>query len=100
MSIEKEVFPHMAKDEQLFAYELQGFWMDVGQPKDFITGTSLYLRSLREKLPATLYSGPGVVGNVLVVSIFPLSFFSIYLFFLSILMIYYVAQLTRILLLK
>ena len=49
MSIEKEVFPFMADDAQLFAYELNGFWMDVGQPKDFITGTSLYLKSVREK---------------------------------------------------
>ena len=38
MSIEKEVFPFMATDGQLFAMELQGFWMDVGQPKDFLTG--------------------------------------------------------------
>lgn len=38
MSIEKEVFPFMAKDGQLHAMELQGFWMDVGQPKDFLTG--------------------------------------------------------------
>lgn len=66
MSIEKEVFPHMAKEGQLFAYELKGFWMDVGQPKDFITGTSLYLKSLREKNPAVLYAGPGTVGNVLI----------------------------------
>lgn len=28
----------MAKDGQLLAMELQGFWMDVGQPKDFLTG--------------------------------------------------------------
>ena len=69
MSIEKEVFPCMAKDGQLFAYELQGFWMDVGQPKDFITGTTLYLRSLREKNPSLLYNGPGVVGNALVVGV-------------------------------
>ena len=66
MSIEKEVFPFMADDAQLFAYELNGFWMDVGQPKDFITGTSLYLKSVREKNPARLYTGPCAVGNVLV----------------------------------
>lgn len=41
--------------------------MDVGQPKDFIVGTSLYLRSLREKQSPALYSGSGIVGNVLVV---------------------------------
>lgn len=38
MSIEKEVFPFMAKDGQLYAFNLKGFWMDVGQPKDFLTG--------------------------------------------------------------
>lgn len=37
-SIEKEVFPIMAQENQLFAFELVGFWMDVGQPKDFLTG--------------------------------------------------------------
>lgn len=37
-SIEKEVFPFMAKEKELFAMELNGFWMDIGQPKDFLTG--------------------------------------------------------------
>lgn len=37
-SIEKEVFPEMAREQQLYALELQGFWMDVGQPRDFLTG--------------------------------------------------------------
>jgi mannose-1-phosphate guanylyltransferase len=42
--------------------------MDVGQPKDFLTGMCLYLKSLRDNHPEQLYSGEGVVGNVLVVS--------------------------------
>lgn len=37
-SIEKEIFPAMAEQQQLFAMELSGFWMDIGQPKDFLTG--------------------------------------------------------------
>lgn len=41
--------------------------MDVGQPKDFLTGMCLYLNSVKEKSPQMLYQGPGVVGNVLVV---------------------------------
>lgn len=40
MSIEKEVFPMMAKEGELYAMELTGYWMDVGQPKDFLTGKS------------------------------------------------------------
>ncbi|XP_059245740.1 mannose-1-phosphate guanyltransferase beta isoform X1 [Mustela nigripes] len=65
-SIEKEIFPVMAKEGQLYAMELQGFWMDIGQPKDFLTGMCLFLQSLRQKQPEQLYSGPGIVGNVLV----------------------------------
>ncbi len=37
-SIEKEVFPEMARESQLYAMELKGFWMDVGQPRDFLIG--------------------------------------------------------------
>ncbi|XP_066949355.1 mannose-1-phosphate guanyltransferase beta isoform X5 [Macrobrachium rosenbergii] len=66
MSIEKEVFPYMASDGQLYAQELQGFWMDIGQPKDFLTGMCLYLNSCKTSNTAKLYKGPGVVGNVLV----------------------------------
>jgi len=65
-SIEKEVFPEMVDDGQLYAMELQGFWMDVGQPRDFLTGMCLYLTSLRQKNASALHSGPGIVGNVLV----------------------------------
>lgn len=45
-SIEKEVFPKMAADGELHSMELEGFWMDVGQPRDFLLGTGLYLNSL------------------------------------------------------
>lgn len=65
-SIEKEVFPYMATDSQLYAFELKGFWMDVGQPKDFLKGTCLYLASLRSTNKEKLYDGDGVVGNVLI----------------------------------
>ncbi|KAI8771621.1 mannose-1-phosphate guanyltransferase beta [Biomphalaria glabrata] len=65
-SIEKEVFPQMAEDKNLYAMELQGFWMDVGQPKDFLTGMCMYLSSLKVKQPEKLHQGPGIVGNVLI----------------------------------
>uniref|UniRef100_A0A8D0GA39 mannose-1-phosphate guanylyltransferase n=1 Tax=Sphenodon punctatus TaxID=8508 RepID=A0A8D0GA39_SPHPU len=65
-SIEKEIFPVMAHEGQLYAMELQGFWMDIGQPKDFLTGMCMYLQSLRLKHPERLHSGAGFVGNVLV----------------------------------
>lgn len=65
-SIEKEVFPKIAAENKLFAMVLPGFWMDVGQPRDYITGLTLYLDSLRKKSPSKLASGSHIVGNVLV----------------------------------
>lgn len=59
MSIEKEVFPFMARDGQLYAQELTGFWMDIGQPKDFLTGMCLYLNSCKMNNSAKLHKGPG-----------------------------------------
>jgi mannose-1-phosphate guanylyltransferase len=53
-SIEQEVFPKMCEDGDLFAMELQGFWMDVGQPKDYITGMCKYLTHLYEVRPSEL----------------------------------------------
>lgn len=56
----------MAADGKLFCMELPGFWMDVGQPKDYITGLQLYLESLRRRFPERLASGAHVTGNVLI----------------------------------
>lgn len=48
-SIEQETFPAIVKEGQLHSFDLEGFWMDVGQPKDFLSGTCLYLSSLTKK---------------------------------------------------
>lgn len=65
-SIEKEIFPQMAAEGQLYSMVLPGFWMDVGQPRDFLTGTGLYLKSLEHRKSPELATGPGFVGAVLV----------------------------------
>lgn len=67
MSIEREVFPYMANDGELYCMELNEFWMDIGQPKDFLVGMCLYLTSLRKRSPEKLKKGTEIVGNVLVV---------------------------------
>ena len=45
--------------------------MDIGQPKDYIAGTGLYLEYIHKQTESvnegTFASGPGVIGNVLVV---------------------------------
>ena len=68
-SIEQETFPAIVKDGQLHSFDLEGFWMDVGQPKDFLSGTCLYLSSLarRNSKLLTPASEPFVYGgNVLI----------------------------------
>ncbi|KAM0941377.1 putative nucleotidyltransferase [Dioscorea sansibarensis] len=65
-SIEKETFPQIASEEKLFAMVLSGFWMDIGQPKDYITGLKLYLNSLRKKSSRELANGSHIIGNVIV----------------------------------
>ncbi|KAL8828926.1 MAG: hypothetical protein Q9170_006385, partial [Blastenia crenularia] len=68
-SIEQETFPAICGDGQLHSMDLDGFWMDVGQPKDFLSGTCLYLSSLTKKNSKLLTpSSKAFVygGNVLV----------------------------------
>ncbi|KAH9864185.1 mannose-1-phosphate guanyltransferase [Plenodomus biglobosus] len=68
-SIEQETFPAIVKDGLLHSFDLEGFWMDVGQPKDFLSGTCLYLSSLARKNSKLLTpaSEPFVYGgNVLI----------------------------------
>jgi mannose-1-phosphate guanylyltransferase len=48
-SIEKKIFPAMAQDGELHCMDLEGFWMDVGQPRDYLTGIGLYLKSLERR---------------------------------------------------
>lgn len=45
--------------------------MDIGQPKDFLTGMCMYLQSVRQQAPDRLRTGPGFLGNVLVVGSAP-----------------------------
>lgn len=66
-SIEKEIFPFMAKDNQLHAMDLEGYWMDVGQPKDYLIGLGLFLQGESAKRPESLAPKSDFIkGNVLI----------------------------------
>ena len=65
-SIEREIFPKVAADHSLYAMRLPGFWMDVGQPPDFLTGQHMFLLQQREATPDALVTGDHIVGNVLI----------------------------------
>eukprot|EP01130_Rhizamoeba_saxonica_P008455 TRINITY_DN3425_c0_g1_i1.p1 TRINITY_DN3425_c0_g1~~TRINITY_DN3425_c0_g1_i1.p1 ORF type:complete len:362 (-),score=83.88 TRINITY_DN3425_c0_g1_i1:38-1123(-) len=53
-SIETEIFPRMCSEGQLYAMDLPGFWMDVGQPKDYLSGLCLYLAHKKKFAPEEL----------------------------------------------
>lgn len=61
MSMEREVFPLMADSRRICAFDLQGFWMDIGQPKDYLLANNLYLREKKIE-----QKGENFFGNVLV----------------------------------
>nr|VZI11324.1 unnamed protein product [Spirometra erinaceieuropaei] len=65
-SIEKEIFPVLAEEGVLYCMPIKGFWMDVGQPKDFITGTGLFLTHLSSIEPESMAKGSNIVGNVII----------------------------------
>ena len=65
-SIEKEIFPAIAADNKLYAMELKGYWMDVGQPKDYLSGLQLHLESLRKRKRGDLAEGDNIRGNVII----------------------------------
>lgn len=57
----------MAEDCQLHSFDLKGFWMDVGQPKDYLTGVGLFLDSLAKHGSTELSaSAPHIKGSVLI----------------------------------
>ena len=45
---------------------LDGFWKDVGQPKDYLDGTVLILNSYAKHNPDLLRRGRNIIGNVLI----------------------------------
>jgi mannose-1-phosphate guanylyltransferase len=68
-SIETDIFPKMAECGQLYAMELTGFWMDVGQPKDYLSGMCKYLTSIQSEKHhenKKLTHGKGIIEPVMI----------------------------------
>lgn len=65
-SIEKEIFPQMAAEGNLFSMVTPGYWMDIGQPKDFLSGMCLHLEYMHHNESSGLTSGTNFIGNVMV----------------------------------
>ena len=66
-SIEREVFPKMAADQELYAFPLEGFWADIDKPSEYIGGTRLFLDNLSKHDISKLAStNDKIEGNVIV----------------------------------
>lgn len=49
-SIEREIFPKMAAERQLYVLPLQGFWMDIGTPSAFVDCIPIFLDTPKKVL--------------------------------------------------
>jgi len=49
-SIERQTFPQMASEGQLFVMKLSGYWMDIGTPSAFIDGIPLLVNGEKKYL--------------------------------------------------
>ncbi len=43
VSIEREIFPKLAEEGKLQGYNFQGYWMDIGEPSDYLKANQLLL---------------------------------------------------------
>jgi mannose-1-phosphate guanylyltransferase len=65
-SIEREIFPIMASQGELYTLQLEGFWKDIGQPIDFLIGAKLYLKHLSNNNDERLSKGENFRECVLI----------------------------------
>ena len=64
--LERDLFPKLAEEGQIYCMDLTGYWMDIGQPKDFLNGSKYYLQHLSDRQSDYLAKGQNIIGNVLI----------------------------------
>ena len=51
VSVEREIFPHMAREGSLYAVDSSTYWLDTGTPEQFIEANLDVMRGLRDFVP-------------------------------------------------
>ncbi len=46
--IETEVFPKLAEEHKLYGFESHGFWMDIGEPQDYLNANAMMLEKQKD----------------------------------------------------
>jgi len=49
VSIEREVFPVLARERKLFGHLVNGLWMDIGKPEEYLLANKVILEALANK---------------------------------------------------
>jgi mannose-1-phosphate guanylyltransferase len=77
-SIEREIFPTLAKERKLFGHIIEGLWMDIGKPEEYIQTNKIILdklckenklklpKNIETKKPAAIDKG-AVIGKKTVI---------------------------------
>ena len=50
VSIEREVFPKLAEEGKLFGHYVNGLWMDIGKPEEYLETNKIILDSQAKTL--------------------------------------------------
>ena len=70
MSIEREVFPELAKKGKLYHYSISGIWKDIGNPTELLEGNILLMKdilnNLKEKRNNLMDESIKLEGKVLI----------------------------------
>jgi mannose-1-phosphate guanylyltransferase len=68
VSIEREIFPKLAEESRLYGYVLEGLWMDIGKPKEYMEINKTLLDSYanqqkRSTIPKVEIKSPSILGG-------------------------------------
>jgi mannose-1-phosphate guanylyltransferase len=70
VSIEREVFPKLAEEGKLCGHCINGLWIDIGKPQEYLEANKIVLNSLaktKQEQTAPYVNGPVAIGEGVVV---------------------------------
>jgi len=72
VSIEREIFPKLAEEGKLYGYVLEGLWMDIGKPEEYLEINRILLPSFADKhkskkFPKVDVKNPAIFGKKVVI---------------------------------
>ena len=63
VSIEREVFPKLAEQNQLYGYVYDGLWADIGKPREFLEINKTLLDLMNQEKHGAIFSSNPTINN-------------------------------------